>query len=429
MRRQNFLISLGLIGIALLAGGGYYLWRQGLPAAPISSESLGPTTASEPPFVKSPTPAFPEAEEPVASGGKPRLRWVGPGEGIWEDPENWEDEGDKTQRLPSPEDDLFIPERIGARTTRVLITDSAPKRVRSLINRGVILGVVSAQNPTGSVVIETEKDLINYRRIESADTRGSEPSAVILKAQRLRNEYAIEAGRTESAGASGGRVEIEVEILENKDEISGGDAWGGQGGSVVIQARVVHNMGTIRGGRGGQHAQSPPAPGGDVILIATEEINHYDGRIEGGRSFSSVGGSVRLEAPKIHHLGGSIRASDGLADGGSVVLRATKSLLLSGTKTSITAYQISLSAPEVNIHGLESKGVQARAKSDSIKIIACERLNLSANKNKGIFDLPKESVLWISISSEHAIVLDRGISLESLSTVSPQILSLSGACP
>ncbi|MDW8328859.1 MAG: hypothetical protein RML48_02605 [Candidatus Bipolaricaulota bacterium] len=429
MKSRSLLALLGLIGIGLVASAGYYLWRQALNSAPISSMPSVSTTSSEPPFVKPPTPAFPEPEEPVASGGKPRLRWVGPGEGIWEDPQNWEDEGDKTHRLPGPNDDLLIPERVGARTVRILITDGAPKRVRSLVNRGILRGVVSEKNPTGSVVLEVEGELINYRRIESADVRGSEPSAVILKAQRLRNEYAIEAGRTESTGPSGGRVEIAVDVLENRDEISGGDAWGGQGGSVLITARLVHNMGTIRGGRGGQHAQSPPAPGGDVILTATEEINHYEGQIEGGRSFSSVGGSVRLEAPKIHHLGGVIRASDGVAQGGSVVLRATRVLLISGTKTSVTGYQIALSAPEVNIHGLESKGVQARATIESIKITACEKLNLSATKNKGIFDLPKEGVLSIYVPSESAIVLDRGISLESLSTVSPQILSGGGSCP
>ncbi len=429
MRRHKFTILFGLIGIALLVSGGYYLWRQASSPAPLSSTPSTPAPSSEPPFVKSPAPAFPEEIEPMASGGKPRLRWIGPGEGAWEDPENWEDEGDRTQRVPGPEDDLFIPERIGARTTRVLITDGSPKRVRSLINRGNILGIVSEKNPTGSVVIETEKELVNYRRIESADTRGGEPSAVVLKAQRLRNEYTIEAGRNESQGQDGGRVEIEADIFENKDEISSGDAWGGQGGSVTIRARLLHNMGTIRGGRGGQHAQSPPVPGGDVILTATEEINQYEGRIEGGRSFSGTGGSVSLEAPRIHHLGGVIRASDGLTDGGSVLMRAIRSLLLSGTKTSVAGYKIALSAPEVNIHGLESKGLQAQAKGESIKIIACERLNLSTSKSKGIFDLSKEGVLSISVPSEQAVVLDRGISLEFLATVSPQILSLSGACP
>lgn len=425
MKRKSLWV---LLGVAMVAVGVYYLWQQQPPPPQTTSAPLSPPQ-TEQPAAKPPTPTFPESAEPLASGGKPTLRWIGPGEGDWEDPNNWEDESDKSKRVPGPEDDVFIPQIIGTRTVRVLITDATPKRVRRLVNRGLIRGLVSEKNPAGSIYLEAA-EIVNHRRIESADARQeNEPSAVVIRAKRLRNEYVIEAGRSEVEGQVGGRVEIEVDILENKDEISAGDAWSSTGGSLTVKARIVQNMGKLRGGRGGQHAQSPPFAGGDILVMATEELNHYDGLIESGRSFAGAGGSVRLEASIIYHLGGWIRAGEGLKQEGTVTVVAAKILQMSGTKTSIRGHQIELRAPGIGINGLAVKSFQARAQADSIKITACQTLNLSSNKTKAIFEVPKEGAIYLSVPNERAIVLDKETKLDALGSVKPQIVPLSGPCP
>lgn len=403
------LLFLAILVVALAGVGAYYYFNRPPAFAPSAR----------------PLPIFPEKPEPVASGGQPSIRWIANGEGAWEDPHNWAVEADGGHRLPGPEDDVIIPTRVANRNAIVQITDSTPKRVRTLVNHGIIMGVLSEKNPNGSIVLEVEGEFLNYGRIESSSTTEGEPSAIIIKASRFRNERTLDVGTSQGKDQPGGRIELEAANIENKGELYAGNAWNGPGGAVIVRASFIHNAGVIRGGRGGRNAKSPPRSAGDVMITASEALNQYNGQICGGKSFTGTGGSVRLSGREVNHMGGVIRGGDGVEEG-SVSIVAQKMLLITGSKSSINGYHLELSAPQISLNGLATKSIQAQSTESgvaSIKITACERLNLSNNREKIILNVPQGGEILFNLPTPQAIILDRGMTLEALIYPAPTIAS------